>query len=205
MVGLSDSPVDIIKVIKVLENSNTTGMIGNISIVPNSITFATDLPALTDIRVEIKYSGFFGDTLEISCNISGPFLPIFQWEKDDTVLSFSSRVKIENDNQGSRLFVRKTGKSDSGEYYCIVSKGEDRIEASVSVNVKVIPVVKVSPLFVSASEGDAITLECEVTQGDDSSVKITWFSSEESGVINETRKLDLSKTQLSGGQRYTAK
>jgi hypothetical protein len=57
--------------------------------------------------------------LKITCNVTGPSLPSFGWRKNNMILSLSTRVRIENKDQVSKLFVRKTTKSDSGDYYCI--------------------------------------------------------------------------------------
>ena len=69
--------------------------------------------------MQVEYSGFAGDTLKITCKTTGPSLPSFEWRNGSVILSLSTRVKIENNDQVSNLFVRKTAKSDSGDYYCI--------------------------------------------------------------------------------------
>ncbi|CAB4021379.1 adhesion G -coupled receptor L3-like isoform X2 [Paramuricea clavata] len=145
------------EITRVLEGMNTTGVLGNFSLVPGSLT-TTDIPAFSDIQMGIQYGGNAGDMLEITCTISGPSLPSFEWRNGSMILSLSTRVKIENNDKVSKLFVRKTAESDSADYYCIASKGIDTINSSVRVEVKVIPVVAVSPLFVSATEGNARTL-----------------------------------------------
>jgi hypothetical protein len=66
-----------------------------------------------------QYSGYAGDLLEITCTVTGPSLPSFEWRKNNMTLSLSTRVKIENNDKVSNLLVRKTAKSDSGDYYCI--------------------------------------------------------------------------------------
>jgi hypothetical protein len=69
--------------------------------------------------MDIQYSGYAGDTLEITCTITGPSLLSFERRNNNMILSLSARVKIENNDQVSKLFVHKTVKSDSGDYYCI--------------------------------------------------------------------------------------
>jgi hypothetical protein len=75
--------------------------------------------AFTDIQLVPQYSGYAGDMLEITCTVTGPSLPSFEWRKNNMILSLSTRVKIENNDKVSKLFVRKTAKPDSGNYYCI--------------------------------------------------------------------------------------
>ena len=75
--------------------------------------------AISDIKMEVEYGGFAGNTLEITCTITGPSLPSFEWRNGSMILSLSARVKIENNDKVSKLFVRKTAKSDSGYYHCI--------------------------------------------------------------------------------------
>ena len=69
----------------------------------------------------VKYNGFAGDLLEITCTISGPSFPSFEWRNGSNILSLTTRVKIENNNQVSKLSVRRTAKSDSGSYHCIAT------------------------------------------------------------------------------------
>ena len=66
-----------------------------------------------------QYNGYAGDLLEITCTVTGPSLPSFEWRNNSMILSLSTRVKIENNDNVSKLFVRKTAKPDSGNYYCI--------------------------------------------------------------------------------------
>ena len=73
----------------------------------------------SDIEMEVEYSGYAGDTLEITCTVTGPSLPSFEWRNGSMILSLSTRVKIENNDKVSKLSVRKTAKSDSGYYHCI--------------------------------------------------------------------------------------
>ena len=75
--------------------------------------------AFTDIQMDVQYSGYAGDMLEITCTVTGPSLPSFEWRNNSMILSLSTRVKIENNDKVSKLSVRKTAKSDSGDYYCI--------------------------------------------------------------------------------------
>ncbi|CAB4005878.1 adhesion G -coupled receptor L3-like [Paramuricea clavata] len=155
--------------------------------------------------MDVQYSGYAGGMLEITCTVTGPSLPTFEWRNNSMILSLSTRVKIENNDKVSKLFVRKTAKPDSGDYYCIASKGEDTINSSVPVEVKLIPVVAVFPLSVSATEGDTIMLTCKVSVGDEENIEIMWYNSKQSGSVGQTRKQDLSNIELSDGdQRYKA-
>ena len=65
--------------------------------------------------------GYAGYELELNCEVVGPSLPIFEWRNGSKTLSLSSRVRVETKNKVSRLFVRKSVKSDSGMYSCIVT------------------------------------------------------------------------------------
>ena len=101
---------------QVLDNVKTTGQLGNFSI--ESLTF-TAIADLSDIQLGVQYSGLAGDELEITCTVTGPSLPSFEWRNGSVILSRSTRVKIENNNQVSKLSVRKTAKADAGAYHCI--------------------------------------------------------------------------------------
>jgi hypothetical protein len=69
--------------------------------------------------MDVQYSGYAGGMLEITCTVTGPSLPSFEWRNNSMILSLSTRVKIENNDKVSKLSVRKTAKSDSADYYCI--------------------------------------------------------------------------------------
>ncbi|CAB4036394.1 inactive tyrosine- kinase 7-like, partial [Paramuricea clavata] len=75
------------------------------------------------------------------------------------------------------------------------------INRSVSVEVKVIPIVAVSPLYVVATEGDPVTLKCNA--GDEENLEIMWHNSTQSGSFGRTRELYLSNIKLPVGHlRY---
>ncbi|CAB4008473.1 brain-specific angiogenesis inhibitor 1-like [Paramuricea clavata] len=87
----------------------------------------------------------------------------------------------------------------------MVCKGVDTINSSVPVEVKVIPVVAVFPLSVAATEGNTITLTCEVSVGNEGFIEILWYNSKQAGVVSQTRQLSLSNIELSDGdQSYKA-
>ncbi|CAB4007669.1 fibrillin-2-like isoform X48, partial [Paramuricea clavata] len=184
------------EITRVLDDISATGVLGNFSLVPGSLT-TMDIPVFSDIQMGIQYGGNAGDMLEITCTVSGPSLPSFEWRNGSMILSLSTRVKIENNDQVSKLFVRNTAKSDSGDYHCIASKGIDTINSSVLVEVKVIPVVAVSPLSVSAIEGTTITLTCVVSVGNEEKIEYMWYNSKQSGIVGQARKLELSNFPLS--------
>ncbi|CAB4033762.1 mucin-17, partial [Paramuricea clavata] len=86
------------EITKVLERVNATGVLGNIFVVSDSLTTA-DIPEFTDIEMDVEYNGYAGDLLKITCNITGPSLPSFEWRKNNMILSLSTRVKIEDNDQ----------------------------------------------------------------------------------------------------------
>ncbi|XP_028402439.1 uncharacterized protein LOC114525371 isoform X2 [Dendronephthya gigantea] len=190
-------PDSLEKINLILDDIVKTGNLGNLTVVPDSFNITTDIPALSNIKMEVKYSGEAGKLLEITCTVSGPSLPSFEWRHNDTILSLSDRVKIETNDKVSILSVRQTKKSDSGTYYCIVNKWRDTINSSVQIEVKVILVVEALPLSVAMTEGDPIKLTCNVTKGDEPNIQIKWFNSKQSGVIAESKELDLSGKKLS--------
>ena len=53
--------------------------------------------------------------------------------------------------------------------------------------------------------GESIILTCEVSVGDEEDIKIEWYSSKRSGIIDKTKKLDLSGHKLTDSESsYTA-
>lgn len=50
-----------------------------------------------------------------------------------------------------------------------------------------------------------MTLMCDASVGDEENLEIMWYKSKQSGSVGQTRKLDLSKIKLPGGDlRYAA-
>ncbi|XP_046863918.1 neurogenic locus notch homolog protein 1-like isoform X8 [Xenia sp. Carnegie-2017] len=124
----------------------------------------------------IKYTGFAGGLLQITCRFNGPSTPSFVWKNGSQLLSFSERIKIETNGKISNLFVRKTLKTDSGFYHCIARKAEYIIYSNVSIKVKVAPVVSVFPHSISTKEDDVVLLTCHVLEGDEKNIEILWFN-----------------------------
>ena len=43
-------------------------------------------------------------------------------------------------------------------------------------------------------------LTCEVTKGDEENIEIMWYNSKQSGVVGQSKQLDLSNIKLSDGE-----
>ena len=66
--------------------------------------------------MDVKYNG---DLLEITCSVAGPSLPSFMWKNGSEILSLSPRVKIETNENVSKVFIRKFSTADAGYYVCV--------------------------------------------------------------------------------------
>ncbi|XP_042210976.1 mast/stem cell growth factor receptor kita-like [Homarus americanus] len=75
---------------------------------------------LSDIPLNITIDLHKRETLSLRCSASGIPAPVYQWSKDDVVLSAAEDDNLVVDEVTGVLLVEKAMKEDSGHYQCLV-------------------------------------------------------------------------------------
>ncbi|XP_056628956.1 hemicentin-1 isoform X2 [Triplophysa dalaica] len=110
--------------------------------------------SLTQQVVMVVASG--DATLE--CHASGTPPPTVTWQKGD--LDLGNMPFAEQDVHRGTLQIRGVQELDAGEYTCVATNAAGSTSAVVRLEVGAAPAFSVSPVDVTASVGDNITLSC---------------------------------------------
>jgi len=102
-----------------------------------------------------------GDNFNLICEVDNLGIFDITWLKDEKNVVSDTRVRIETVENGSSLIVSDSEEDDTGEYVCKVSNEEVRHVVEINVKPDVVP----SSGHVIATEGENVTLSCNITSG----------------------------------------
>ncbi|XP_071622127.1 hemicentin-2 isoform X2 [Heliangelus exortis] len=102
-----------------------------------------------------------GQAVSLPCVIlAGRPFPTRRWLKDRQLVAPSSHYSIQADGS---LHVAQASQGDTGTYTCEVTNALGSHQQDVSLVVLVPPSIELGPVHVTATEGAAVTLQCNAT------------------------------------------
>ncbi|KAA0713884.1 Hemicentin-1 Fibulin-6 [Triplophysa tibetana] len=99
-----------------------------------------------------------GGDATLECHASGTPPPTVTWQKGD--LDLGNMPFVEQDVHHGTLQIRGVQELDAGEYTCVATNTAGSASAVVRLEVGAAPAFSLSPMDVTASVGDNITLSC---------------------------------------------
>ncbi|KTG07076.1 hypothetical protein cypCar_00022924 [Cyprinus carpio] len=99
-----------------------------------------------------------GEDASLECQASGTPPPLVKWQKGD--LDLGTVPFAEQDVYRGTLGIRGVQELDSGDYTCVASNIAGAASAVVILQVGAAPTFSESPVDITASVGDNITLPC---------------------------------------------
>ncbi|XP_035777597.1 neuroglian-like isoform X2 [Anopheles albimanus] len=113
-----------------------------------------------------------GKQVELFCIYGGTPLPETVWTKNGRAIIWND--KIQQDNYGKSLKIRRVSSEDAGTYTCEVSNGVGNADSySINLAVNAVPYFTVEPEIVNAAEGETAEFRCEAAG--DPSPNIIWI------------------------------
>ncbi|EAA45046.5 AGAP000720-PA [Anopheles gambiae str. PEST] len=101
-----------------------------------------------------------GKQIELFCIYGGTPLPETVWTKNGRAIVWND--KIQQDNYGKSLKIRRVSSEDAGTYTCEVSNGVGQADSySINLAVNAVPYFTVEPEIVNAAEGETAEFKCE--------------------------------------------
>ncbi|XP_020608165.1 hemicentin-2-like [Orbicella faveolata] len=106
-----------------------------------------------------------GDNVTFSCKVDGNPVPTISWTTDGSPLDTNdnfTRISLSLDKK--QLTITNVSRTDSGEYRCVASNilGNETSSAAL-LDVQYHPKITVHPVRDTKTEGDNLTLSCNVT------------------------------------------
>ncbi|XP_052866871.1 neuroglian isoform X2 [Anopheles cruzii] len=113
-----------------------------------------------------------GKQAELFCIYGGTPLPETVWTKNGRAIIWND--KIQQDNYGKSLKIRRVASEDAGTYTCEVSNGVGNADSySINLGVNAVPYFIIEPEIVNAAEGESAEFRCAAVG--DPSPNIIWI------------------------------
>ncbi|XP_057689445.1 hemicentin-1-like isoform X2 [Corythoichthys intestinalis] len=106
-----------------------------------------------------------GDNMTLICNTNGNPTPTLEWFENDQVLPVVA----------PQLTIPSVTVDHNGKYKCVATNMYKTEEATFDVDIKYPPTVEVKSSQPGFTEGEAMTLTCNVTRGNPSPDLFKWF------------------------------
>ncbi|GIY43566.1 inactive tyrosine-protein kinase 7 [Caerostris darwini] len=134
------------------------------------------IPAPVNRKLEL------GSNAKIYCKAGGSTPPVVKWSRID-IRSTEWPPHIRDDN--GTLHFNRVLSTDTGKYMCVATNSQGIINATIDVDVIVMPKFSVQPSDTVANEGDPVTLHC-LAEGDPLPI-IQWDKNNELNGFNHKR------------------
>ncbi|KAF8784423.1 Inactive tyrosine-protein kinase 7 like protein [Argiope bruennichi] len=134
------------------------------------------MPAPVNRKLEL------GSNAKIYCKAGGSTPPIVKWSRID-IRSSEWPPHIKDDN--GTLHFNRVLSTDTGKYMCVATNTQGIINATIDVDVIVMPKFSVQPSDTVANEGDPVILHC-LAEGDPIPI-IQWDKNNELNGFNHQR------------------
>uniref|UniRef100_A0A0A9ZCD4 Muscle M-line assembly protein unc-89 n=1 Tax=Lygus hesperus TaxID=30085 RepID=A0A0A9ZCD4_LYGHE len=130
--------------------------------------------------------------------------PVIVWYHEGQLLKESSRLsfKLEEIDGGYyiRLDLKDPGIQDSGVYKCNIKNECGELNANLTLNIEIVPVIKEAPKTVSITKSSNVVIECKVQSV--FQPKVTWMK--ETTIIKESTTHSIAVQRIREGE-YSVK
>ena len=143
-------------------------------------------------------SGNIGENVILECLVNGSPRPRIRWLKDTFPIDDDEdgRIKFVGVERSS-LLIEKLQVKDSGVYTCRAENGEDSVDASSTLLVKVPPRIGKAPLDRITQETTDVEFDCSAEQAVPAA-GITWFKNGERILPSEYFVIEKEKLKILG-------
>lgn len=118
-----------------------------------------------------------GKLVIMDCKVKANPAPTIVWTRDGQVVKESSRIKITMDQKGDEYYIKlelkDPGMDDSGLYKCNIKNSLGELNANLTLNIEVVPVIKEKPKVIKIIKKRTVIVECNVVSK--FAPECTWF------------------------------
>lgn len=125
----------------------------------------------------------------MECKVRSNPKPTIVWYREGKQVTESSKIKIsfekvEEDVYYIKLELKDPGMEDSGLYKCNIKNTLGELNANLTLNIEIIPVIKEKPKVIKIIKKKTVIVECKVLSK--FAPDCTWFK-EENAVKEDSR------------------
>merc|ERR1712240_552488 len=117
------------------------------------------------------------------------------WSFKETVLKETSSMKIVHEKQfdywESRIELTDPAPENAGLYKCVVNNKYGEINANLSLNIEVAPVIRERPIIKKVEKKKSVVLQCAVQGQQD--IEVAWFKEDTAIDTKQERKFSVVK------------
>lgn len=133
----------------------------------------------------------------MECKVKANPKPTIVWFREGTQVVESSKIKIstekvEEDIYYIKLELRDPGIEDSGLYKCNIKNTLGELNANLTLNIEIIPVIKEKPKVIKIIKKRTVIVECKVQSK--FKPECTWFK--ETSAVKEDAKHQVHVEQV---------
>ncbi|XP_020621161.1 protein sidekick-1-like [Orbicella faveolata] len=138
-----------------------------------------------------------GDNVTLSCNATGNPQPTISWTRNGFPVNTSNNSSISFSEDKKLLTITNVNRTDSGEYRCLANNSLGNETSDVArLDVQYPPDITVDPQNTAVTEGDNVTLSCNVDGNPAPSISWTTDGFQVNTTINSRISFSADKKQL---------
>lgn len=134
----------------------------------------------------------------MDCKVRANPKPTITWYREGKLVTESSKIKIsfekvEEDVYYIKLELKDPGTEDSGLYKCNIKNTLGELNANLTLNIEIVPVIKEKPKVIKIIKRKTVIVECRVLSK--FAPDCTWFK-ESTAVREDARhKVEVEQTK----------
>lgn len=141
-----------------------------------------------------------GKLVIMECKVKANPKPTIVWTRDGQILKETNRLKVimtqDGDIYDIKLTLAEPELADSGLYRCNIKNDLGELNANLTLNIEIVPVIKDKPKIIKIVKKKTVVIECVVCSKFEP--KCTWFKEEKA--IKETTRHQVQIEQVKDGE-----
>ncbi|XP_047102337.1 muscle M-line assembly protein unc-89-like isoform X2 [Schistocerca piceifrons] len=141
-----------------------------------------------------------GKLVIMECKVKANPKPTIVWYREGKVVKESSKISMKVDQKGDTyhiiLEVRDPQLEDSGLYKCNIKNDLGELNANLTLNIEIVPVIKEKPKVIKIVKKKTVIIECTVQSK--FAPKCTWFK--ERTAVKEDNRRSVHVEQVKEGE-----
>jgi len=129
-----------------------------------------------------------GKLVIMECKVKADPKPDIVWYRNGEVVRESNKIKITMEQRGDQYYIKlelvDPQLEDSGLYKCNIKNALGELNANLTLNIEIVPVIKDKPKIIKIIKKRTVVIECTVASKFEP--KCTWYK--ESTVVTESKR-----------------
>ncbi|XP_059218729.1 twitchin isoform X21 [Stomoxys calcitrans] len=129
-----------------------------------------------------------GKLIIMECKVKADPKPTIVWYRNNEVVKESNKIKMFVEQRGDQYYIKleviDPQLEDSGLYKCNIKNNLGELNANLTLNIEIIPVIKDKPKIIKIIKKRTVVIECTVASKFEP--KCTWYK--ESNVVSESKR-----------------